>query len=174
MIYYCFKTIGKNAQGQEVGWYTRSMETDAQPPSSTPWEPPPVPEGYRAFFDGMGWRVVFANADVEKVYRLQIQMKFEDAIEALKDGYSFSEVDSWAKQEQEARLKLDGRGSDYIDMMAQASDEDPRELAQKIVDKADTYHLEYAEALGNYRKAQLKKPVEKDLDYLYLIERNTL
>ncbi len=101
-------------------------------------------------------------------------MKFEDAIEALKDGYSVSEVDSWAKQEQEARLKLDGQGSDYIDMMAQASDEDPKELAKKIVDKADTYHLEYAEALGTYRKAQMKEPVEKDLDYLYLIERNTL
>ncbi len=174
--FYMYDVVYTDAAGQTMGWSNgKVVEADEQPKGSSTFKPNPSNPTAKLFFDGGGWREVSGPVDAKTLYPKQVRAQFESAIDDLKSSYPEEEIESWPKQEAEARALLAGEGSDFIEAMASESGEDPKALAKKIVAKADSYHAAYAIALGEYRKAnQVTKPTAKDLNYQILLDNGII
>lgn len=140
-------------------------EAEALPDGAPLIEAPPEAALVRPRWDGAGWaegatQDELATAAAQRVATARaaalarITAGFEAAVDALRNGYPPSEVQSWAKQESEARALAvwDGTGAGpatpLVDGIAAARALARPELAGRILTKADAFAAAIAPLIG--------------------------
>lgn len=109
------------------------------------------------------------DLQTKKIIKLQYFNKmFNDLIGQVKSAYPPTEVESWAKQEKEAREFLADNSSQAILIRSIASARGvPVEiLAQKIVEKADQYGVFVGNLIGTRQmlEDQIESATEENID----------
>ena len=91
--------------------------------------------------------------------RAQLYRDFEDQMQALSEGSTTAEKDTWTKQEQEARAWLADNtvSTPLLDAMVNTRGVTKEYLVGKIIEKSDAYSSEVGRLLGE------KQRLEKEL-----------
>jgi hypothetical protein len=102
--------------------------------------------------------VMFANAEDEEAYLLAESQKEKDSqflveTTAIKTGYTQDEIDSWPKQEAEARAWFadNTAPTPLLDGIVSQTGEDKTILVDGIIEKADLFAAAFGAALGRKR-----------------------
>lgn len=155
------------------GYYTgEPVEAETQPDFSSEWEPIVSP-GNRAWFDGVGWRMMPALSSSKPLPSLKDEMYgiLDRARFPANPKYTREEMASWPFQRAEAVKYLeDGSVGPYLEALRDTEDS-LEVLAQKIIDLADAYDqtraafaakvVKYRTQISNARKSEeLPDPAE--------------
>lgn len=107
---------------------------------------------FRALYDDNGqYYYEYLSIKFINQYLDQINMEYEENLEKLVEGLSYKEIQTWPKQEQEAKAYLADNSihTPFIDSILSTRDKYTKnELAAKIVDKANTYSIAVGQLTG--------------------------
>lgn len=119
----------------------------------------PIPVGYTKqvprefdYWDGSLWitDVVLKNKTLRKRKMTVINAAFENAMLAVRNEYTESEIMSWPKQEAEAKKWLADNKypTPILDLIAEARNVDKLDLINKVITKANQYAYATGVAIG--------------------------
>ncbi|WP_416242738.1 hypothetical protein ACLSSQ_11555 [Azospira sp. APE16] len=123
-------------------------------------EPPVVPDGKRAKWNGAGFDLEdipqpepeppLPPSDPKASALAAINASCEETIASIQAGYPLSEVLSWPKQESEARSYIadSSASTPLLDALAEARGIDKAELARRVILKADAFAQFSGSAIG--------------------------
>jgi len=150
-IWYPYVPLIANSKLMVYSGSSVELPIENTPPENSSEYPPPIPSsGEIAYHDGIGWvlgpdvRAMDLSVLQNKAL-LQVNAQFAYAIEQLKNGKYFpEEQESWNLQLSEAEQVLTGKfTSSLLQTLADARGITVKEMAQSIVDKADSYNKAY-------------------------------
>jgi hypothetical protein len=146
--------------------YDSTVQAEVQPANSSQWPPPPLPDGFTAYFDttALCW-IIGVDVSASPLPALQsLALKeahqvFSFSVSSLSSGYSQLEQRSWRTQVTDAKTLLGdptGTPSAMLSALATARSIDVQVLAKSIVSKADTYNAGYVAALAAFQATRDK------------------
>lgn len=150
--------------------YKKVLEVDPENISKKPWdylvEGVPIPEGS---YCRQNWQLAELTLGEKKSRMLShFNEVFNQLISQVKISYPPTEVESWAKQEKEAREYLADNSSaaTIVRAIALARGVPVQILAQKIVDKADQYGQVVGTLIGTRQmlEDQIQAATEETID----------
>lgn len=171
MIYYKY---------DRDGFYAGTIESDERPMNVSTFAPNPTPEGFRSWFDGIGWRMVPDLASETRSLEESKELLY-DALSSVRyidtsnSNYSIAERATFDAQYQEAIAISGGKeAGPYITAIAKATKESIQDIATKILvhrERADAKEAAFAAHLQQIRNRIKKAKSVKELPTLAEIEK---
>lgn len=163
-----------------TGTPTEMVSSAPQPANTSKWKPPTAMAGQTVYFNVVGW-IVGIDVTKASVSDLQIRAlrgathQFQMQVFQLTSDYTPEEQSSWTQQLSEANLAngapLTATNAPVLSALAAARSMDINELAQKVINKSNTYTGLYAKALATLQtQRQLIKAATSLTDLLPFLQ----